>query len=93
MQRQAAAQHEYDLSDPALGAIIEPDLMEQLHEDLELLEVRMRALALLARLVGCIVALNIETTVPLCYAQRWCGMPCGVGSCTGFAHPSIKSCM
>ncbi|KAF5828532.1 P-loop containing nucleoside triphosphate hydrolase protein [Dunaliella salina] len=35
----AAAQKEYELSDPALQSIIEPDLLEQLHEDLELLEV------------------------------------------------------
>mmetsp|Transcript_23531 Transcript_23531/g.61232 ORF Transcript_23531/g.61232 Transcript_23531/m.61232 type:complete len:647 (-) Transcript_23531:564-2504(-) len=36
---QAAVQKEYELSDPALQSIIEPDLLEQLHEDLELLEV------------------------------------------------------
>ena len=37
---QAAAQNEYDLHDPQLRDLIAPDLLSQLHEDLELLEVR-----------------------------------------------------
>lgn len=40
---QAAVSHEYELSDPVLNSIIDADLLEQLHEDLELLEVRAHA--------------------------------------------------
>ncbi len=34
-----ATKSEYDLSDPELRSLIEPDLWEQLQEDVELLEV------------------------------------------------------
>lgn len=43
------AGREYDLTDPELTALIEPDLMEQLQEDIELLEV---GVAVCARLTG-----------------------------------------
>ncbi len=35
-----AAKAEYDLSDPELPSLMEPDLWEQLQEDVELLQVR-----------------------------------------------------
>jgi peptide chain release factor 3 len=38
-----AARSEYDLTDPSLEGLIEPDLWEQLQEEVELLEVRARA--------------------------------------------------
>jgi hypothetical protein len=35
-----ASASEFELSDPQLSTLIEPDLLEQLHEEVELLEVR-----------------------------------------------------
>lgn len=35
-----ASASEYELSDPQLSDLIDPDLLEQLHEEVELLEVR-----------------------------------------------------